>query len=499
MENFFHSMLALMAQPDNLLVVFCATILGIVIGALPGLSTTMGVAMLVGIASAMPVEYTLGILVGVFVGGVYGGSISAILLNIPGTPAAAATAMDGYVFCRKGEAPFAIKVTRLASVIGTLFGVVVLATFTPLLGEVALLFTSGDFFALGLMGVAMCGSLSSDDSSVKGWISALLGMFVAMMGLDDIEGVQRFTLGLPDLFSGVSLIPVMMGLYAIPEVVLHYCRPHTQVAEAVRTNFDTAGRVLKTVLKKIRLIFQSACIGIGLGILPGVGEDVSAWVAYDMAKKTSTTPEKFGKGSVEGIIAPEVANNAGVGGALVPMLVLGIPGSPPAAILLGALMLHGIQPGPMLGVEHPEFLAHMVAILFLAMVFLFIGAYLILRPMLYILKIPLAYLMPIIACLAVIGAYAINLSGFDFIVLFVAGIAGFLMRLMKYSPAPMVLGMILGKMIDVKFRSTLIYNDGQLSSFFTNPVSCVALVIILLLFARTFLHGFKHNAKGKRP
>lgn len=483
MDQFYDAILPLLSIKP-LLALFLATSLGVIIGALPGLTTTMGVALLVGVASALPMTYTFVTLLGVFVGGVYGGSISAILLNIPGTPSAAATALDGYPFCLQGRAPFAIKVTRLSSVIGTFIGVLLLALMTPLLAQMALQFTSPEFFALGLFGVMICGSITCPDLTIKGWIGALLGILVAFVGLDDVEGAQRYTAGIPDLMSGVSIIPVMIGLYAIPEIVGYYCKITEVPPARVSVDFSSAGVVFRKVMRRGRLIIQSALVGVGLGILPGVGEDVSAWVAYDLAKKTSREPEKFGNGSEEGIIAPEVANNAGVGGSLIPMLILGIPGSPPAAILLGALMLHGIKPGPMIELEHPGFILHMVCILFLAVLMLWAAANIILHPLMLILRVSRSYLIPCIAAFACIGAYAINLSTFDFIVVIVSGVIGFLMKLMRYSPAPVALGMILGKMIDVKFRTTLMFNDGSFMPFFTRPIACVFLLIVFYLIIK---------------
>ncbi|MDP3447824.1 MAG: tripartite tricarboxylate transporter permease, partial [Eubacteriales bacterium] len=339
-----------------LAILFISTILGIMIGALPGLSATMGIALLTGLTYKFPVVYTFAILMGVYVGAIYGGSISAILLNIPGTASAAATALEGHPLALQGKAESAIKVTRAASIIGTFIGVLALTLITPPLTKVALMFTSAEYCMLALFGVLICGSIVSSDLPIKGWIGGLIGLLVAMIGMDKLQGASRFDFGNTSLMSGVSLVPAMIGFYAIPEVIKAFAKSDGDIVVGkAEDKVKEKVRVWPLLVKNIRVIIQSALIGIGVGSLPGVGEDVAAWVAYDTAKKTSKHPEKFGTGCYEGAIAPEVGNNAAIGGALIPMLTLAVPGSPPAAVLLGALMIHNIRPGPMLMRDNPTF------------------------------------------------------------------------------------------------------------------------------------------------
>lgn len=456
-----------------------STALGCIIGALPGLTATMGIALLSGLTFGLPINYALAVLLGIYVGGIYGGSISAILLNIPGTASAAATAIDGHQLALKGQAETAIKATRLASVIGTFIGVCALAFVAPQLAKVALSFQSADLFMLALFGVMICGSIGTEDMIVKGWIGGLLGLLIAMIRIDDVEGVARFTFHNTNMLSGISVIPAMIGFYAIPEVIKAFAQPQDGMVMDLKDTEERKINVFKLVFSKTRIIITSALLGVGIGALPGVGEDVAAWVSYDVAKKTSKDKAAFGKGSYEGIIAPEVGNNAAISGALIPMLCLAVPGSAPAAVLLGALNLNGIRPGPMIGIESPGFIEQVAALLFLSVAALAIVGAIIAKPMVKILKIPKLYLMPIVIVLSVIGAYAINLSKFDLVMVFIFGVVGYFLDKMKYSPAPIVLGIILGQMVDFRFRNALRVSGGSLAVFVTRPISLIFFILIV--------------------
>lgn len=467
-------------DPVVIAVLFGSTALGVIIGALPGLSATMGIALLTGLTYKFPVVYTFAILMGIYVGAIYGGSLSAILLNIPGTASAAATALDGYVFAKQGKAETAIKVTRAASIVGTFIGVLALALLAPPLTKVSLMFTSPEYFMLALFGVLICGSIVSNDIPLKGWIAGVIGLLLACIGMDKLVGASRFDFGITELMSGVSMVPAMIGFYGIPEVIKAFAKTEEVVVGEVKDKVKTKTNSFKEVFKHIRLIIQSSLLGIGIGALPGVGEDVAAWVSYDTAKKTSKTPEQFGKGSFEAIIAPEVANNSAIGGATIPMLTLGVPGSPPAAVLLGALMVHNIQPGPMIMRNNPTFIYHIAALILLAVIALWVVGMIIAKPMTKILKIPTVYLMPIVSVLCIVGAYALNIRAFDITIALVFGILGYVLDKMSYSAAPMILGLILGGMIDENFRRALTVSSGNFSIFVTRPISLMFLVIIIL-------------------
>ena len=367
-----------------------------------------------------------------------------------------------------------------------LIGILALALIAPPLTSIALKFTSPEYFTLALFGVMICGSIVTSDIPLKGWIGGLVGLLIAQIGMDTLQGASRFDFGNNALMGGIEMVPAMIGFYAIPEVIKAFAKHDDEdmTVNELKNKSKEKVAVIPLVYGKIRLIIQSALIGIGIGALPGVGEDVAAWVAYGAAKKTSKEPEKFGTGSYEGAIAPEVGNNAAIGGAMIPMLTLAVPGSPPAAVLLGALMIHNIRPGPMIMRDNPTFIYYVAALLFISVVALWIAGIILAKPMTKILKVPKIYLMPIVAALSIVGAYAINNRAFDIVVCLVFGILGYILDKMQYSPAPIVLGIILGNMIDENFRRALIVSDGSLSIFVTRPISLVFLVIIAITILR---------------
>ncbi len=479
-------------QPGVLAILLGSTLLGVIIGALPGLSATMGIALLTGLTYSLPTEYTFAVLMGVYVGAIYGGSMSAILLNIPGTASAAATALEGHPLAKQGKAETAIKVTRAASIIGTFLGVLALATIAPPMTKIALMFQSPEYFMLAVFGVLICGSIVTTDIPLKGWIGGVLGLLFAMVGRDIIDGASRFDFGMTELTAGISMVPAMIGFYAVPEVIKAFAKLGTEDTSVreMKDEVETHVPVWGTVFKNIRVVVQSAFIGLGVGALPGVGEDVAAWVGYDVAKKTSKHPELFGTGSYEGAIAPEVANNAAIGGAMIPMLTLAVPGSPPAAVLLGAMMIHNIRPGPTIMTDNPTFIYYIAALLFLAVLALWISGLILAKPMTMILKVPTVYLMPIVGALSIVGAYAISNRKFDIYIALFFGVLGYLLDKMRYSAAPIVLGLILGSMIDEYFRRALIVSRGDMFTFIdptSHPISLFFFCVIIFIIVKNLL------------
>jgi putative tricarboxylic transport membrane protein len=458
--------------------VLWATLAGVLIGSLPGLTATMGVALLTTLTYQLPPAQAILILISVYVGAIYGGSRSAILLNIPGTPANAATTLDGFPLARSGRGGEAMGIATTASMMGTFIGVLFLAAIAPMLAEFALRFGSYEYFWLSIFGVVIAGQMTSFDDALKGWISGFLGLMVAMVGQESIHAYDRLTFGISDLAGGLALIPALVGAFGFAEILTVMKNRAPELAAR------SVGRVLpklSELWRYKRTIGRSGVIGTAVGIIPGVGEDIGAWISYAAARRGSKEKEKFGKGSIEGLVAAETGNNAAIPGALIPALTLAVPGSAPAAVLLAAMLIHGIRPGPLIMIEAPDFVFQVVWMVILATVAMGVLGLLLTRPLLSILRVPRERLMPVIFVLCVIGPYAITQRLFDVYVMIGFGILGFVMREMKYPMAPLVLGIILGDILDKNLRRALVLADGDLTPFFTRPISMVLWVATLLV------------------
>jgi putative tricarboxylic transport membrane protein len=452
-------------------------LIGLIVGALPGLTTTMGIALLTGITFKFSGHSAIALLMGLYVGGVSGGSLSAILVGIPGTPANASSTQDGFPLAMAGRGAQAITISRMASIIGTLFGIGCLAFLTPLLTELALKFTSAEFFLIGLFGVLISGALTGGDLAIKGWIGGIFGLAIGMVGSDELTAWQRMTFGSPELFGGIPFIPIMIGFFGIPQVI----EALSDEQDVLVAKLDKSKVKLKEVLQYWWVALRSGLIGVGIGIIPGVGEDVASWTSYGFAKKASKHPEEYGKGSMEGLVAAETADNSCIGGAIIPLLSLGIPGSPPAAVMLGAFLIHGVRPGPMLSFEFPAFTYQAVAWLLVATLFMRFFAMWLAKPMQKILQIKNAILMPIVTVLCAIGAYSLDMRFIDIFLVFFAGILGLLFKQGKYPAAPLVLGIVLGPLVDTNFRRALKASGGDFSIFFTRPIALILVIAIAAL------------------
>jgi putative tricarboxylic transport membrane protein len=477
MELFFKEILALL-HPGTLLFFAGATLLGIMVGALPGLTATLAIALLTGVTYGLDTHAALVVLLGIYVGAIYGGSFTAIMLNIPGTPAAAATALDGYPLALKGEGARAKGYATIGSLIGTLFGLIILMALAPWISRLALQFTAVEFTLLALFGILICGSITSQDRPIKGWIAGVLGILLSTIGSDPVHGYPRFTFDAPVLLTGIALVPAMIGVFGIPQIIRTMKAPdakHETIAEAKGILPSW-----KDFKKLVPLSLRSGAVGTGVGAIPGVGEDIASWSAYGLARKTSKNPEQFGKGSYEGVLAAETGNNAAIGGALIPLLTLAVPGSPPTAVLLGALWLHGIRPGPMLAVESPGFVYQIGAMLLVAACIMSVWGLLLARVVARVLTIPRPIFMPIIAVLCVLGAYSLNFNLFDVRIMLGIGLIYYLLTEMKYPAAPLILGLILGPLLDENLRRALAVHEGSLLPFITRPFALVFLLAILV-------------------
>jgi putative tricarboxylic transport membrane protein len=480
---FFVNLAELAIDPVNMAILFGATIMGIFFGATPGLTSTLGVALLTTLTYGLRPETAMIALLGVYVGGTYGGSYSSILINIPGTAAAAATALDGYPLALKGEAGQALGLTTTTSAIGTFVGMIFVVTISPIISRLALQFTSFEFFLLAFFGIVISGTLTSQDLVYKGWIAGLIGLFLAMVGRDALQFYPRFTFGMSRLEGGLEVVPVLIGAFGIPQIIQvlkdKYVAQEAQKFQRILPEF---GRIVRN----IPLIIRSALIGVGIGAVPGIGEDIAGWVSYGAAKNSSDHPETFGKGDYSGVMSAETANNACIGGAMIPLLTLGVPGSPPAAMLLGALMLHGINPGPMLRIDHPNFILQITAILLLASFAMWIAGMVLAKQVVKVLRIPPMVFMPIIAVLSVIGSYALGTKVFNLYLMVPIGIVAYFLTEMQYPIAPLVIGVILGPMADQNLRRALMVSEGSFLPIFTRPVALILfLVIVLTIVSQT--------------
>lgn len=447
--------------------VIWATLLGIVIGALPGLTATMGVALMTTLTYSMAPNSAILILICIYVGAIYGGSRSAILLNIPGTPASACSTLDGFPLARQGLAGRAMGISTSGSWLGTLFGTLCVAVLTPTLGDLALTFGSYEFFWVAVFGIVVAGSLSGGDP-LKGYIAGFVGLLIASMGQEATHAYARFSFGSIDLSGGISLLPALVGAFGVAEVLQVMRGPATK---AVANKIDSVIPRIRDITQYWRTILRSGGIGTFIGIMPGLGEDIAAWTSYAAAKRASKEKEKYGKGSVEGLMSAETGESACVPGAIIPVLTLAVPGSAPAAVLLAAMLIHGLNPGPNLIVSNPGFVYQIVAMLIIAdMAKLFFGLTLV-KPLLWILLVPRERLMPIVFVLCTVGAFAIAQRTFDIYVMLFFGIAGFILRELKFPMAPMILGLVLGDLLDKNLIRGLSLSAGDISPFFTRPIS----------------------------
>ena len=479
MEGLSHLATALagLAGPWQIAYALGATLAGIVIGLLPGLSATLGVALFTTLTIKMAPTDAILVLVCVYVGAIYGGSRTAILLNIPGTAANAAACLDGHALARQGKAGRAMGIATTGSVAGSLFGVLCLAMFTPLLAEAALKFGAFEFFWLGMVGVMMSGSLTGSNP-VKGWLMGLLGLFVATIGLDPIHAQPRFTFGQNAMSGGIGLIPALVGAFGFAEILTVM---NDRRGKPLPDSSDSVLPKIADLLRHWRTIIRSGLIGVFIGILPGVGEDMAAWSSYAAAKRASKEREQFGQGSIDGLIAAETGDNAAIPGALIPALALGIPGSAPAAVLMAAMIIHGAQPGPMLMVNQPQFIYDVVGITLVATLAILLFGLILVRPILWVLRVPRETIMPIVFVLCVLGSYSITQRLFDVWVMLATGIVCFVLRRRGFPVAPFVLGLVLGDIVDKSLRRGLVLSDGSLLPFFTRPISAVLALLVLAM------------------
>ena len=472
-------------QPASLAATGVGCLLGIVAGMIPGMTISAAMIIILPLTFVLDPNVSIGLFLGLYAGGMLGGSFSAILLNIPGTPSAAATALDGYPLVASGQAGRALGMAVSASFCGGLFSALCLFLIAPRLADLALQFRSADLFSLVFLGLTIICSFASR-SWIKGLLSAVIGLAIVTVGQDPVMGTARFTFGDPNLLSGVHFLTALIGLFAIPQLIENLRGNVPGGAGARGIPGDSAQKtgtigfrnLLPSLadLRRIRLpVGIGSTVGTFLGILPGAGGPIAAFISYDYAKKTARRADQFGRGAVEGVAAPESANNAVTGGALIPMMTLGIPGDPVTAILIGALLAHGLAPGPLLFVERADFAYGLMFSFFWANVFNLLIAFAGLRLLVKVVAAPRTLLMPAVAILCVVGAWSLRNSIFDVYVMFGFGLLGLAMKWLDMPVVPLLLALVLGRQLEENLRIALTGSQGDISVFFTSPFSALFL------------------------
>jgi putative tricarboxylic transport membrane protein len=469
--------------------------LGIVFGSIPGLTTTMCVALCLPITFSMSALNGIAFLIAVYVGGTSGGLISAILLKIPGTPSSMATVFDGGPMADRGEAGKALGIGILYSFIGTVLSIIALIFIAPSLAKVALEFGPFEMFAICLFALTLISSLVGDNL-LKGLMSAVLGITFSLFGIAPIGGAMRFTFGSHDLEQGFDMLPVMIGLFAVSEILAVAAEglsaPSAKILDCKVKGFGVSMKEFKDQLWNM---FRSALIGIGIGILPGIGGATSNIVAYSAAKSGSKYPEKFGTGIIDGVIATETSNNASIGGALIPLLTLGIPGDTVTAMILGGLMLHGIAPGPLLFKNSGTLVYGIFAAFIISTIIMLIVEYGGIKVFVKVLKVPKYILLPLILILCIVGTFGTNHRMFDVWTALIFGVLGFFMSKHKFPQAPLILGFVLGSILEENLIRGLMYANGSFLAFFQSPIAATFMGISIAAVLWTVYKKIRERSK----
>lgn len=468
-----------------------ASILGVFIGALPGLNPVMAIALLLPLTYSMEPLVALGMVAGIYNGSMYGGAIPAILLRIPGTPAAIATTFDGYPMAQKGEAARALKIACWSSAIGGVASAIALMTIGPILARATLYFGPAEYFWIAMFGMASIGVMVGSDA-IKGLMAAALGLLLGTVGLDQLSGVARFTFGEVWLLSGLDLIVILVGLYALPPVISLAEAADIKGLSASDLKLEAVEVPWSEVRGLVPTWLRSSLIGIGVGILPGAGGNIAAFLSYNAAKSASDKPESFGTGNPQGVAAAECGNNSDNAASMIPALTLGIPGNVIAALVLGALLIHGLQPGPQLFHQNPGLVGgFMVQMLLTSLLILAVGGAAATRIFAQVQRLPGVLLVPMILVLMAVGVYVINGRVIDLWVMFAAGAAGYILEKINVPLAPIVLGLILGPMAEQSVRRALLISRGDPTELFTRPLSAVIALATLGLVLWPILKSLK--------
>ncbi len=471
----------LVFEPYVLMVILLSAVYGLFVGAIPGLTATMATALLVPVTFFMAPVPAVAAIVTATAMAIFAGDIPSALLRMPGTPASAAYTDEAYLMTKKGQAEIALGSGLVFSVLGGIFGVLVLIVAAPALAEVALKFSSFEYFWLVMLGFT-CAIFIAGTDPLKGIVSLLLGLLISCVGLDNPAGAPRYTFGSAELTGGISLIPLMIGMFAISEV-LRFASGVDKPLMAIDRPFGNVFAGMWGLVKKYPVqLFRGSALGTLVGALPGAGADIAAWMSYAMSKRFSKEPEKFGTGHVEGIVESGAANNSALGGAWIPALVFGIPGDSITAIAIGVLYLKNMNPGPTLFVENPQNIYAVFIVFMLAQLLMLPLGWCAIKIAKRILRIPATVLMPLILLFCIVGSFAINNSLFGVIVMLVAGVLAFFMERWGFPIAPTILGVVLGTMLEEHFFSSLIKADGNFLAFFERPIAGVLGAVTIVIW-----------------
>lgn len=483
-------------QYINLFYCFIGVLIGTLVGVLPGIGPTGAMAMLLPLTFSLSPTAAIIMLAGIYYGSMYGGSTTSILVNIPGEPSSVVTCLDGYQMAKKGRAGPALGISAMGSFIGGTISLIIMMFLAIPLAKAALKFGPPEFFSLICASMTLLTYLAKG-SMIKAIIMAVLGLILSTVGIDLVTGSPRFAFGVPSLLDGIGFVPLTMGLFGISEVLINIEGP------LERTIFESKISKIKNLLpnfndwkKSFGPILRGSILGFFLGILPGGGGILSSFVSYSIEKRISKKPESFGQGAIEGVAGPETANNAGAGGAFIPLLVLGIPPNVVLAFLLGAFIIHGIAPGPTLISQHPQIFWGVTASMYIGNIMLLVLNLPLIGLWVKVLKIPYRILMPLIILFCIIGSYSLSYNIADVVIMFFFGIIGYILRKLNYEVAPLVMAFILGPILETTFRQSLIMSDGKFSIFLERPISAVALLIAIFLLVSSGFSIFK-KAKTK--
>ena len=481
----------------NLLMMNIGIAAGTVIGAMPGLNVIFAIAILLPLTFGMNSVAGMYLMLASYCGATFGGSITAILINTPGTPNAAATTFDGYPMAQNGKAADALKIALVGSTVGGILSCFALLFFAPKIARIAYHIASPEYFALCLFGLSAVIGMA-EKNIFKGIIMAFLGLGVSTVGISMLDGTSRFTFGNSNLLAGFRQATVILGVFAISEVLIKTFNLAKEETREINSHYSKAGITTIEILKHWKTILVSSAIGIVIGATPGTGGALSAMFCYDTAKRMSKNPDKFGKGEIEGILAPETGNNAVTGATLIPLLTLGIPGDAAVAVLLGALTMQGISPGFSLFTDGSVWVWAIMGGLIVINLFMFLQGLLFTRVFVNVTKVPMVVLLPCIVIASVMGSFAIANTTFDVFVMIAFGIMGYIFRRLEFPIPPFVIGLVLGEIAEVNLRRTMIISKGSISIFFTRPISCVLMVLSIVLLCFPVLKKAVSNRKGRK-